>query len=161
MADKKAQFKARLQNQISQLERHGNFAEVIIRTTPEATDMINFTRLWEHVLVQADRQSRGYIAKSSREDFEKTQADFNASLAFMSEKIKEAVERHNLDLTGSNFISRVAQRYAVSERMRKQPADAEKPAPAAAAKPKPEKAKETPKKPAAAKPAAVVEDEDL
>jgi len=51
----KSQYQARLDNQKSQLERHGNFAEVVIRTTPEGTDMINFARLWEHVLVVADQ----------------------------------------------------------------------------------------------------------
>lgn len=117
----KSQYQARLDNQKSQLERHGNFAEVVIRTTPEGTDMINFARLWEHVLVVADRQTRGYIAKNSREDFEQTQKDFSESVSAMAEKLKECIERHNIDLTGSNFISRIAQRYDIAERKKKAP----------------------------------------
>ena len=112
----KNQYQARLENQKAQLERHGNFAEVVIRTTPEGTDMINFARMWEHVLVVADRQTRGYIAKTSREDFDKTRDDFNACVGMMVEKLKECTERHNIDLTGSNFISRIAQRYEIAER---------------------------------------------
>lgn len=115
----KNQYQARLENQKAQLERHGNFAEVVIRTTPEGTDMINFARLWEHVLVVADRQTRGYIAKSSREDFEQTQKDFAEGVAFMAEKLKGCIERHQIDLTGSNFISRIAQRYEIAERKKK------------------------------------------
>ena len=118
MTTKKSQFHARLENQKQQLERHGNFAEVVIRTTPEGTDMINFARLWEHTLVVADRQTRGYVAKNSREDFEKTQQDFRECIEFMVGKIKEAKERHDIDLTGSNFISRIAQRYDIAERKR-------------------------------------------
>lgn len=114
--NRKSQFQARLDNQKAQLERHGNFAEVVIRTTPEGTDMINFARLWEYILTQADRQTRGYIAKSSREDFEQTRKDFDASMAYMIERMKSAVKRHKIDLTGTNFISRVAQRYDISER---------------------------------------------
>jgi hypothetical protein len=122
MSSKKSQFQARLENQKAQLERHGNFAEVVIRTTPEGTDMINFARLWEHVLVQADRQTRGYVAKSSREDFEQTRQDFEDALDFMVNKLKACIDRHELDLAGSNFISRVAQRYNIAERKRKEPA---------------------------------------
>ena len=136
---KKGQFQARLENQKAQLERHGNFAEVVIRTTPEGTDMINFARLWEYVLVQADRQTRGYVAKSSREDFEQTRQDFQDAVDFMANKLKACIDRHDMDLTGTNFISRVAQRYNIAERKRKQPA--EQPAPQES-------------KPAAAKPAA-------
>ncbi|MFZ2619943.1 MAG: hypothetical protein WAX89_03630 [Alphaproteobacteria bacterium] len=130
---KKSQFQARLDNQKAQLERHGNFAEVVIRTTPEGTDMINFARLWEYVLVQADRQTRGYVAKSSREDFEKTRQDFQDSLDFMASKIKQSVARHKMDLAGTNFISRVAQRYHIVEKKRGgQPQEeAQKPKPAA------------------------------
>tara|TARA_R110000868_G_scaffold218576_1_gene469011 strand:+ start:155177 stop:155662 length:486 start_codon:yes stop_codon:yes gene_type:complete len=117
----KNQYQARLENQKSQLERHGNFAEVVIRTTPEGTDMINFARLWEHLLVVADRQTRGYIAKSSREDFEQTQKDFNESVSFMAEKLKGCIERHNIDLAGTNFISRIAQRYEIVERKKQKP----------------------------------------
>lgn len=112
----KNQYQARLENQKAQLERHGNFAEVVIRTTPEGTDMINFARMWEHVLVVADRQTRGYIAKTSREDFDKTREDFNECMGMMVEKLKECTDRHNIDLTGSNFISRIAQRYDIAER---------------------------------------------
>jgi hypothetical protein len=121
MSSKKSQFQARLENQKAQLERHGNFAEVVIRTTPEGTDMINFARLWEHVLVQADRQTRGYVAKSSREDFEQTRQDFEDAVDFMVVKLKACIDRHELDFTGSNFISRVAQRYNIAERKRKEP----------------------------------------
>ncbi|MDD9919309.1 MAG: hypothetical protein OXR68_01610 [Alphaproteobacteria bacterium] len=123
MSSKKSQFQARLENQKAQLERHGNFAEVVIRTTPEGTDMINFARLWEYVLVQADRQTRGYVAKSSRDDFEQTRQDFQDSVDFMVSKLKSSIERHGMDLTGSNFISRVAQRYSIAERKRKQVED--------------------------------------
>lgn len=138
---KKSQFQARLDNQKAQLERHGNFAEVVIRTTPEGTDMINFARLWEYVLVQADRQTRGYVAKNNREDFEQTREDFEACVDFMVNKLKASIDRHNMDLTGTNFISRVAQRYNIAERKRKAPQPkaeaAEKPAekPAAPAQP--------------------------
>ena len=124
----KNQFQARLENQKSQLERHGNFAEVVIRTTPEGTDMINFARMWEHILVVADRQTRGYIAKSSREDFDATRRDFDECMAFMVGKLKECVDRHDIDLSGSNFISRVAQRYEIAERKRKKKPAAEAPA---------------------------------
>ena len=120
MSNKKSQFAARLENQKAQLERHGNFAEVVIRTTPEGTDMINFARLWEYILQQADRQTRGYVAKNSREDFEQTRKDFEDSINFMVERMKQSVTRHKLDLTGSNFISRVAQRYDIAERKRKE-----------------------------------------
>jgi hypothetical protein len=132
-AQKRSQFHARLENQKAQLERHGNFAEVVIRTTPEGTDMINFARLWEHVLVQADRQTRGYVAKSSRGEFEITRKDFDDCVEFMVQKIKSAVQRHKLDLAGTNFISRVAQRYGIVDKVRKAPAErAERPAQAAA-----------------------------
>jgi hypothetical protein len=130
-AQKRSQFHARLENQKAQLERHGNFAEVVIRTTPEGTDMINFARLWEHVLVQADRQTRGYVAKSSRGEFETTRKDFDDCVEFMVQKIKSAVQRHKLDLAGTNFISRVAQRYGIVDKVRKSPA--ERPVQAAAA----------------------------
>jgi len=126
---RKNQFQARLDNQKSQLERHGNFAEVVIRTTPEGTDMINFARLWEYVLVQADRKTRGYVAKSSRADFEATRQGFEDSIEFMASRIKDAIDRHDIDLTGNNFISRVAQRYDIAERKK-----ANKPAPKAEAK---------------------------
>lgn len=120
MSNKK-QYLARLENQKAQLERHGNFAEVVIRTTPEGTDMINFARIWEHVLVVADRQTRGYVAKNSREDFDKTRDDFNECVAFMAEKLKECIGRHDIDLSGSNFISRIAQRYEIVERKKAAP----------------------------------------
>lgn len=116
-----AQFRARLLNQMVQLARHGNFAETFIRTTPEGTDMVNFARLWEYVLVQADRQTRGYVAKTSRSEFEQTRKDFEDCLDFMVAKIKSAAQRHKLDLVGTNFISRVAQRYGIVEKVRKGP----------------------------------------
>lgn len=131
----KGQYQARLENQKSQLERHGNFAEVVIRTTPEGTDMINFARLWEHILVVADRQTRGYIAKNSREDFDKTRSDFNDSVEFMVGKIRDCVKRHQIDLSGSNFISRIAQRYEIVDRKRHEKVEAATPAPQAAAAP--------------------------
>ncbi len=151
---RKSQYQARLENQKAQLERHGNFAEVVIRTTPEGTDMINFARLWEYVLVQADRNTRGYIAKSSREDFEQTRADFEASVDFMVSKIKEAVDRHDMDLSGTNFISRVAQRYHIAERKSKAKPAQPKQETSSAAEAAP-KAAETP----AEAPAAVATDE--
>lgn len=121
-AARKSQFHARLENQKAQLERHGNFAEVVIRTTPEGTDMINFARLWEYVLVQADRQTRGYVAKSSRGDFELTRKDFEDCVDFMVQRLKSSVARHRIDLAGTNFISRVAQRYSIVEKSRRAPA---------------------------------------
>jgi hypothetical protein len=132
-SQKKNQFHARLENQKAQLERHGNFAEVVIRTTPEGTDMINFARLWEHVLVQADRQTRGYVAKSSRGEFEITRKDFDDCVEFMVQKIKSAVQRHKLDLAGTNFISRVAQRYSIVDKVRKGPSEPRAEQPRAAA----------------------------
>lgn len=129
---KKSQYQARLDNQKAQLERHGNFAEVVIRTTPEGTDMINFARLWEYVLVQADRQTRGYVAKNSREDFEQTRRDFEDAVDFMVNKLRGSIERHKLDMTGTNFISRVAQRYNIAERKKKNADEGKKPAKPAA-----------------------------
>lgn len=117
--NKRTQFQARLDNQKQQLERHGNFAEVVIRTTPEGTDMINFARLWEYALVQADRQTRGYVAKSSRNEFEATRKDFEDCLDMMVQKLKAIAQRHHLDLSGTNFISRVAQRYQIADKARK------------------------------------------
>lgn len=117
MTDKpKTQFHARLENQKSQLERNGYSAEVVVRTTPEATDMINFARLWEHVIVTADRRTRGYMSKGTRQDFEKTQQAFIDSVAFMMERMKEEIARHDIDLEGNNFIARIAQRYKLTTR---------------------------------------------
>lgn len=121
LAKGNAQFRARLLNQMVQLARHGNFAETFIRTTPEGTDMVNFARLWEYVLVQADRQTRGYVAKTSRNEFELTRKDFEDCVDFMVSKLRSAAERHKLDLTGTNFISRVAQRYGIADKVRKGP----------------------------------------
>ena len=118
-----AQFRARLLNQMVQLARHGNFAETFIRTTPEGTDMVNFARMWEYVLVQADRQTRGYVAKTSRNEFEQTRKDFEDCVDFMVSKLRSAGQRHKLDLSGTNFISRVAQRYGVADKVRKGPAN--------------------------------------
>lgn len=148
----KNQYQARLENQKAQLERHGNFAEVVIRTTPEGTDMINFARLWEHLLVVADRQTRGYIAKNSREDFEQTQKDFNESVSFMAEKLKECVKRHNIDLNGTNFISRIAQRYEIVDRVKTKP-KATKPATSKTEDAKPEAVSAPKTEEPAAKPA--------
>ncbi len=147
MTKGKNQFAARLENQKEQLERNGYSAEVVVRTTPEATDMINFARLWEHIIVQADRRTRGYMAKSTREDFEKTQTAFRESLDYMMNRMKEEVERHDIDMTGGNFVSRIAQRYSLSDR--KAPAKApkeDKPAKEAA----PAEEKKAPKEPKAA-----------
>lgn len=116
-----AQFRARLLNQMVQLARHGNFAETFIRTTPEGTDMVNFARMWEYVLVQADRQTRGYVAKTSRNEFEQTRKDFEDCVDFMVSKLRSAGQRHKLDLSGTNFISRVAQRYGIADKVRKGP----------------------------------------
>lgn len=116
------QFRARLLNQMVQLARHGNFAETFIRTTPEGTDMVNFARLWEYVLVQADRGTRGYVAKNSRAEFEQTRKDFEDCIEFMVSRLQASAKRHKLDLTGTNFISRVAQRYGIAEKVRKGPA---------------------------------------
>ena len=108
-------FQARLDSQKAQLERNGYSAEVVVRTTPEATDMINFARLWEHLLITADRRTRGYMSADKRADYEKTQKAFLESIDFMMKNLKEEVVRHDLDLSGNNFISRVAQRYNVAE----------------------------------------------
>lgn len=125
----KSQFHARLDNQKAQLERNGYSAEVVVRTTPEATDMINFARIWEHIIVTADRRTRGYMAKGTREDFEKTNQAFVDSIAFMMKKMEEEVARHDIDLTGNNFICRIAQRYKLAKRApRKEKPKAAKPA---------------------------------
>lgn len=108
-------FQARLESQKDQLERNGYSAEVVVRTTPEATDMINFARLWEHILVTADRRTRGYMSASKRDDYEKTQKAFLASIDFMMQQMKNEVERHKIDLSTNNFISRVAQRYKLAD----------------------------------------------
>jgi hypothetical protein len=118
------QFRARLLNQMVQLARHGNFAETFIRTTPEGTDMVNFARLWEYVLVQADRGTRGYVAKNSRAEFEQTRKDFEDCIDFMVGRLQGASKRHKMDLSGTNFISRVAQRYGIADKVRKGPAAA-------------------------------------
>lgn len=112
----KTQVQVRLDNQKGQLDKHGNFAEVVVRTTPEATDLINFARLWEYVLIQGDRQTRGYLAQGERDDFKATKQDLADCLAFMVLKLQGAAVRHNLNLEGNNFISRVAQRYGVSQK---------------------------------------------
>lgn len=119
MANKKKQYESRLNSQIEQLKKHGYSSEVVIRTTPEASDVINYARLWEHIIVQADRKTRGYMAKSSRDDFDKTRREFQECMSIMSEKIKLAADRHGLDLTGTNFVSRISQRYGISEKVRK------------------------------------------
>lgn len=111
----KSKFQHRLDNQKAQLDKHGNFAEVMVRTTPEATDMLNFARLWEYVLVNADRQTRGHGAVRSRDEYKVTHTDFEECLAFMILKLQKVIARHELDVTGTNFISRVAQRYGVSD----------------------------------------------
>jgi|GEM_PF-1448361 len=160
LAKGNAQFRARLLNQMVQLARHGNFAETFIRTTPEGTDMVNFARMWEYVLVQADRQTRGYVAKTSRSEFEQTRKDFEDCVDFMVSKIRSAAERHHLDLSGTNFISRVAQRYGIAEKVRKGPRqDQEQPAQAAAPQPEPEEAPQPAAKPKA-KPVAELPDVD-
>lgn len=127
LAKGNAQFRARLLNQMVQLARHGNFAETFIRTTPEGTDMVNFARMWEYVLVQADRQTRGYVAKTSRNEFEQTRKDFEDCVDFMVSKLRSAGQRHKLDLSGTNFISRVAQRYGIADKVRKGPSLGVKP----------------------------------
>ena len=82
---------------------------------------LNFARLWEYILVQADRQTRGYVAKTSRNEFEQTRKDFEDCLDFMVAKLRSAGTRHKLDLSGTNFISRVAQRYGIADKVRKGP----------------------------------------
>lgn len=108
-------FQARLESQKAQLERNGYSAEVVVRTTPEATDMINFARLWEHVLVTADRRTRGYMSASKRDDYEKTQKAFLDSVDYMMKQMQNEIKRHKIDLSTNNFISRVAQRYQLAE----------------------------------------------
>ena len=157
MVQKKNQFEARLNSQIEQLKKHGYSAEVVIRTTPEATDIINYARLWEHVIVQADRKTRGYMAKSSRDDFDKTRREFQECMTTMSEKIQEAAKRHDLDLTGTNFVSRIAQRYGISEKVRKNPPQE----PKVQAEPVVEKATPAPKKEAEVKKIALDEVDGL
>ena len=120
-------FQARLESQKAQLERNGYSAEVVVRTTPEATDMINFARLWEHILITADRRTRGYMSADKRADYEKTQKAFLDSVDYMMKNLTQEVERHGIDLTGNNFISRVAQRYKIAEPRKAKP-KSEKPA---------------------------------
>lgn len=110
----KPAFQQRLDNQKAQLDRYGNFAEVVVRTLPEATDIINFARLWEHVLIQADRQTRGYMAGAGRDTYQATHREFEECLAFMVLKLQSAAARHQVDFTGTNFVARVAQRYGVA-----------------------------------------------
>lgn len=126
MSNKSQAYQSRLDNQKTQLERHGNMAEVVIRTTPEATDIINAARLWEHIMIQADRRTRGYVAKQSRDKFDDTRKDFDESLDFMMKKLKDCVERHDIDLGGNNFVSRIAQRYKLAEKKRTSKPKAEK-----------------------------------
>jgi hypothetical protein len=66
------------------------------------------------------------MAKSSREDFDRTRREFQECMSMMSEKIKLASDRHGIDLTGSNFVSRIAQRYGISEKVRKAPSAEQK-----------------------------------
>lgn len=114
MTTQKSIPETRLANQKAQLDKHGNFAEVLVRTTPEAADLINFARLWEYSLIHADRQTRGYVAPNSRDTYKETRQDFAACIALMVTKLQGVAERHELDFTSSNFISRVAQRYGVA-----------------------------------------------
>ena len=146
MSKGKNQFQARLENQKAQLERNGYSAEVVVRTTPEATDMINFARLWEHIIVTADRRTRGYMAKDSRKEFEQTQQAFRESVDYMMKRMQEEVERHEIDMSGGNFISRIAQRYDLADKKKK--AEPKKEAPAKEekqAKPAKAEAEEKPK----------------
>lgn len=146
-------FQARLESQKAQLERNGYSAEVVVRTTPEATDMINFARLWEHVLITADRRTRGYMSADKRKDYEKTQVAFLESVQVMVEKMKEEIERHNIDLSSNNFISRVAQRYKLAEAKKtKKKAAPKQPAEAAQAAPKAETPAEQAAQPAETQP---------
>lgn len=115
---RKNQFQSRLDHMKQQLERHGYSAEVVVRTTPEATDMINFARMWEFIIVTADRSTRGYMSQSTRSDFDRTRQDFIDCVDFMIEKLRASSQRHKIDLSGSNFISRIAQRYKIVERKR-------------------------------------------
>ena len=157
MTKPKNQFQARLENQVAQLERNGYSAEVVVRTTPEATDMINFARLWEHVLVTADRRTRGYMSKAKRDDYEKTQTAFLESVDYMMKRMQEEVERHDIDLGGSNFIGRIAQRYKLASRNKgadKGKSSKPKAAPKAAKEAKAEAAPTAEAKPAAAPKAA-------
>jgi hypothetical protein len=39
----------------------------------------------------------------------------------MVSKLRSASQRHKLDLSGTNFISRVAQRYGIADKVRKGP----------------------------------------
>ena len=161
-----AQFRARLLNQMVQLARHGNFAETFIRTTPEGTDMVNFARMWEYVLVQADRQTRGYVAKTSRNEFEQTRKDFEDCVDFMVSKLRSAGQRHKLDLSGTNFISRVAQRYGIADKVRKGPSQPQNEAGQQAARPtevaveEVAVVEEAPRAPRATKPKAAMPDVD-
>ena len=132
-------FQARLESQKAQLERNGYSAEVVVRTTPEATDLITFARHWEHVLITADRRTRGYMAADKRADYEKTQKAFLESVDFMMKNIQQEVDRHGIDLTSNNFISRVAQRYKIADPRKAKPKDkkpAEKATPKKAAEEK-------------------------
>ena len=109
------------------------------------------------MIVQADRKTRGYMAKSSRDDFDKTRREFQECMTTMSEKIQEAAKRHDLDLTGTNFVSRIAQRYGISEKVRKNPPQE----PKVQAEPVVEKATPAPKKEAEVKKIALDEVDGL
>ena len=106
---------ARLAIQQEMLARHGNYAEVMVRTTPEATDMVNFARLWEHIMQEADRRCKAGVDGQGAELFKDSQQDYAAALVQMAGCLKKVALRHKIDLTGDAFIDRVAQRYDIAK----------------------------------------------
>lgn len=108
-------YRKRLVNQIMQLLHHGNSAEVVVRTSAEASDLLNFARLWEYILNRADRKTRGLDAEQNRAMYEETLQNFNVAQQYMADVMRQCIKRHGLDFTGQNFISRIAQRYGIAE----------------------------------------------
>ena len=76
----------------------------------------------------------------------------------MMDKLVDCVERHDIDLGGNNFVSRIAQRYKLVEK-RKQKPKAEK-APVAAAEKAPAPAVIKEEKPVEEAPAATAASSD-
>jgi alpha-galactosidase len=104
----------RLAIQQEMLARHGNYAEVMVRTTPEATDMVNFARLWEHVMQEADRRCKAGTHEQNEDGFAASQQDYAEMLVQMAAYLKKVALRHKIELTGTEFIDRIAQRYNVA-----------------------------------------------
>lgn len=114
MTDSTKKNAERLAIQQEMLARHGNYAEVMVRTTPEATDMVNFARLWEHVMQEADRRCKAGTHEQQESDFASSQQDYAEMLVQMASHLKKVASRHKIELTGTEFIDRIAQRYGIA-----------------------------------------------